>query len=136
MEFYIWMAGSLPFILLGSIHLIYTFSTNKFSTRNSQLEAEMKVSSPILTSQTTMWKAWIGFNGSHSLGAIYFGIINFCLAAIHATILRHPIFILINLMTVAFYLWLAIRYWFSIPLKGIIIAFVLMLVASVMFLVN
>lgn len=136
MEFYLWMAGSLPFIILGSIHLIYTFFTNKFSTRNPQLETEMKVSSPVLTSKTTVWKAWIGFNASHSLGAIYFGWINVFLAGIHAPILYNPVFILLNLGTVAFYLWLAIRYWFSIPLGGISIAFLCFLFASVMILVR
>jgi hypothetical protein len=129
MEFYLWMAGSLPFIILGSIHLIYTFFTNKFSTRNPQLEAEMKVSSPVLTNQTSMWKAWIGFNASHSIGAMYFGLINFSLAAIHAPFLFHPIFMVLHICTVAFYLWLGIKYWFSIPLTGIAISSILFLIA-------
>jgi hypothetical protein len=134
MEFYFWMAGSLPFIILGMIHLLYTFFTNKLSVRNGQVEAEMKASSPVLTHKTTMWKAWIGFNGSHSLGAIYFGLINFYLAAIHTPILGHPYFILVNLANVAFYLWLAIRYWFYIPLRGICISLVLFLIAGFLFL--
>lgn len=134
MEYYIWMAGSLPFIILGTIHLLYTFFSNKFSVRNGQVEAEMKASSPVLTAKTTMWKAWIGFNASHSLGAIYFGLINFSLAAIHAPILGHPYFIFVHLATVAFYLWLARRYWFSIPRTGIFISFVLFLISGTLFL--
>ena len=129
MEFYFWMAGSLPFIILGSIHLIYTFFTNKFSTRNPQVELEMKASSPILTNKTTMWKSWIGFNGSHSIGAMYFGLINFSLAALQAPFLFYPIFIFLNISTVAFYVWLGIRYWFSIPLTGIAISSILFLIA-------
>jgi hypothetical protein len=123
------MAGSLPFILLGSIHLFYTFFTNKFSTRNPQLEVEMKVSSPVLTSKTTMWISWIGFNASHSMGSIYFGLINFSLAGIHASFLFSSVFILLNFCTVVFYLWLGIKYWFSIPLTGIAISSILFLIA-------
>ena len=29
--------------------------------------------SPVITRETTMWKAWVGFNASHSFGAILFG---------------------------------------------------------------
>jgi hypothetical protein len=43
---------------------------------------EMKTSFPILTKKTTMWKAWTGFNASHSSGAMFIGIINFYLAFI------------------------------------------------------
>lgn len=136
MEYYIWMAGSLTLLILGSIHLIYTFFTNKFSTRNPALEEEMKVSSPVLTNETTMWKAWIGFNGSHSSGVIYFGLVNFYLAAMKASILFNPVLILVNFGAVSFYLWLAIKYWFSIPLKGICIAFVLFVISIALILVR
>jgi hypothetical protein len=30
----------------------------------------MKATSPVLTKETTLWNAWIGFNASHSLGAM------------------------------------------------------------------
>ena len=41
----------------------------------------MKFSFPNLTRKTTMWKAWIGFNASHSAGGIFIGISNFYVAA-------------------------------------------------------
>ena len=73
---YLWELGSLIILLLGSIHLFYTFFSNKFSSKNEGLIAEMKISYPILTKETTMWRGWIGFNASHSSGAIFIGIIN------------------------------------------------------------
>ncbi len=132
MEYFVWMAGSLPFIILGSIHLIYTCFTDKFSPRNPVIEKEMKVSSPVLTEETTMWKAWIGFNASHSLGAIYFGLTNFFLACNYSPVLYSPFFVLLNFGTVVFYFWLAIKYWFSVPLTGIFIALVLFTISVVM----
>lgn len=136
MEFYIWMAGSLPFIILGLIHLLYTFFTNKFSSRNPRLEADMKASSPLLTKEISMWSAWIGFNASHSSGAMYIGIVNFLVAAFHLPILYNPVFVVLNLSTVAFYLWLAKKYWFSTPLYGITISFVFFVAATLVMLVR
>src|SRR4249919_1100087 len=102
-EKYLWIAGSLPFIILGSIHLLYTFFTNKFSSRNRLVNEEMKTSFPILTKETTMWKAWMGFNASHSSGAIYIGIINFVVAVQYPAVLNSAIFLIINMITVLFY---------------------------------
>ncbi|MEO6229503.1 MAG: hypothetical protein ABIP10_05205 [Ferruginibacter sp.] len=122
LEQYLWIAGSLPFIVLGAIHLLYTFFTNKFSTRNKALEEEMKTSFPVLTRQTTMWKAWIGFNASHSSGAIYIGLINFIAAIQYSGVLQSPVFIALNMTTVFFYCWLGKKYWFSTPFTGILIS--------------
>jgi hypothetical protein len=112
----------LPFIVLGGIHLFYTFFSNKFSSRNKLVDLEMKTSFPILTKETTMWKAWTGFNASHSSGAIYIGVINLVLALQYFSIITNPVFLILNIVTVSFYLWLAKRYWFSTPFKGILIA--------------
>ncbi|MES2780302.1 MAG: hypothetical protein V4651_10440, partial [Bacteroidota bacterium] len=76
----LWAIGSLIITILGSLHLYYTFFTDKFSSRNEKMIDEMKSSSPLLTPKTTMWKAWIGFNASHSSGAIFIGIINLYIA--------------------------------------------------------
>jgi tellurite resistance protein TehA-like permease len=62
---YLWEIGSIVIVILGSIHLYYIFFTNKFSSRNEKMIEEMKSSSFILTKETTMWNAWIGFNASH-----------------------------------------------------------------------
>ena len=121
-EKYLWIAGSLPFIILGAIHLLYTFFTNKFSSRNKLIDEEMKTSFPVLTKETTMWKAWTGFNASHSSGAIYIGIINLFLSIQYFFIVANPVFLFLNTVTVLFYLWLAKKYWFSTPFKGILFA--------------
>ena len=133
-EKYLWIAGSLPFIILGTIHLLYTFFTNKFSSRNKTLDQEMKVSFPVLTKATTMWKAWMGFNASHSSGAMYIGVINFFVAIQYTSILENSLFLLLNIITVLFYLWLGKKYWFKIPFTGVLISTVCFITAAVIIL--
>jgi hypothetical protein len=119
---YLWIAGSFPFILLGTIHLVYTFFSQKLSARDTTLNETMKKVHPVLTTQTTMYRAWTGFNASHSAGAIYIGVVNTILAIAYCAVLQHPFIMLLNIITVLFYVWLAKRYWFSIPLKGMSLA--------------
>jgi hypothetical protein len=133
-EKYLWIAGSLPFIILGTMHLLYTFFTNKFSSRNKTLDEEMKISFPVLTKATTMWKAWIGFNASHSSGAMYIGIINLFVAIQYTSILENYLFLLLNIVTVLFYLWLGKKYWFKIPFTGVLISAVCFFAAAVIIL--
>lgn len=119
---YLWIAGSLPFMLLGTIHLLYTFFSKKLSARDAALNEAMKNIHPVITRQTTMARAWTGFNASHSSGAIYIGIINTILAVEFPSVLQHPVVMLLNVSTVLFYLWLSKKYWFSTPFKGMMIA--------------
>jgi hypothetical protein len=108
---------------LGVIHLVYTFSGGKFSPRDPQVEAGMRATSPRLTRQTTMWKAWVGFNASHSLGVIVFAALYLTLAIGHPeTLARSPALLGIALATGLAYLALARAYWFRVPFTGILIA--------------
>lgn len=121
---YIWLFGASFFLILGTIHLLYTFYSNKFSSKNKKVIEEMKSSRLILTKETTIWKAWIGFNASHSSGAMFIGIINIYLALFYFnTVVNNPFFYLINIITTFFYLWLAKKYWFKIPFLGILTTF-------------
>ena len=116
---YIWEFGSIILIILGTIHLAYTFFTNKFSSKNKKVITEMKSSHPNLTKETTIWKAWIGFNASHSIGVIFIGIINLYLAFEYFSILQSDhFFFIFNILTISFFVWLAKLYWFKIPLIG------------------
>lgn len=120
---WLWITGSLIFLLLGSAHLFYTFFSNKFMAKNPGTVTEMKNTYPLLTNQTTMWKAWVGFNASHSLGAIFLGIINIVLAAQYFPVLEQSGSLLsLTFFTSAFYLFLAKRYWFRVPFRGIFFA--------------
>src|SRR5262249_49978574 len=69
------LASAAIIATLGSIHLWLTFVGPKLRPRDPELESRLKAVSPVITSQTTMWKAWIGFNASHSFGMLLFGAI-------------------------------------------------------------
>ena len=72
---------------LGAIHLSDTFASDKLLPRDPDRKPRLEAISPVLTSQTTMWKAWIGFNASHSLCALLFGAVYGDLALFHLPVL-------------------------------------------------
>jgi len=131
----LWIIGAFIVLTLGTFHLAYTFFTDKFSSRNANVVEEMKNSYPRLTNKTTLWKAWIGFNASHSTGAIFIGLVNIILAVQYFPLLKQSYFLLtLNILTIAFYLFLAKQYWFKIPFTGILIT-LLCFVASVIIMI-
>lgn len=122
--------GSTVILALGMAHLLLTFRGNKLHPRDATLEASMKEVSPILTRQTTMWKAWVGFNASHSFGAILFGLVYGYLALVHGPLLfGSPFLLTVGLVFLGGYLFLARRYWFSVPFRGIVLATTLYVLA-------
>jgi hypothetical protein len=129
----LWLAGSAIFFILGTVHLCYTFFTTKFDPRNKNLIEEMKNTSPRLTNETTMWKTWTGFNASHSAGAIFIGLINSILALENFSVIENSFLLsLCTILTTVFYLWLAKKYWFSIPYTGILIAVCCFIISPVL----
>jgi hypothetical protein len=134
---YIWYFGSLIFVTLGSIHLFYTFFSNKFSSKNEKALEEMKTSHPLISKETTLWKAWIGFNASHSSGAIFIGVMNiYVISNFYNTVENDAFFFLFNIVTVGFYLWLARRYWFNVPFFGILLTLICFLTSFALTLFN
>jgi xanthosine utilization system XapX-like protein len=112
-------------MLLGLLHLAFTYFGNKFHPRDNDLLARLKTTSPVISRQTSMWKAWIGFNASHSLGAILFGVVFSYLALRQPALLFHSwVLGLTGLVVLGAYLAMATLYWFSRPLQGISLAFV------------
>ena len=129
------VAASAAIILaLGILHLLYTFRGPKLLPRDPDLQTRMSEVSPVISRETTMWKCWVGFNASHSLGAILFGAVFGYLALWHGTMFFQSAFLQwLGLLTLAGYIFLAKRYWFSIPFRGIVLAtalYVLALVAN------
>jgi hypothetical protein len=125
-------ASAAIILLLGLIHLVYTFSGTKLHPRDAVLQARLKEVSPIITRETTMWKAWLGFNASHSYGAILFGLVYGYLALAHASFLFQSTFLLLlGLLLLTGYAFLGKVYWFSIPFRGIVLSTALYVAALV-----
>ena len=118
------IAASAAIILaLGCIHLLYTFTGNKLTPRESELEGRMKQVSPQISRETTMWKTWVGFNASHAGGAILFGLLYGYFALWHHDFLRNSVFLSgLGATWLVAYCVLGKRYWFSVPFRGIALA--------------
>jgi hypothetical protein len=115
--------GATIFGILGSIHLLYTFFTNKFDAFDPAATKAMRDTSPVLTKETTMWHAWIGFNASHSLGAMLVAAFYVPLVLINMEFIRESAWFSILPVVIGFsYLALAKKYWFKIPFVGILIS--------------
>jgi hypothetical protein len=125
-------ASAAIILLLGLVHLVYTFSGTKLHPRDAALQARLKEVSPIITRETTMWKAWIGFNASHSYGAILFGLVYGYLALAHSSFLLQSTFLLLlGLLLLAGYAFLGKVYWFSVPFRGIVLSTALYVAALI-----
>jgi hypothetical protein len=57
-------------LTLGAFHLLYTFRGPTLTPRDPTLQISMSQVSPVLTKETTMWRSWVGFNATHSMGLI------------------------------------------------------------------
>ena len=111
---------------LGLLHLVYTFHGAKLLPRDRELRAQMEHSALVLTRETNVWKAWIGFNASHSLGAMLFGTVYGDLALVRPGVLASSPFLLaVGAALLLAYAWLGRRYWFSVPFRGILLALAL-----------
>jgi hypothetical protein len=119
------LASAGVMLALGAVHWMYTFYGNQLAPRDAALQTSMREVSPVITRQTTMWKCWIGFNASHSLGAMLFGLIYGYLALMQPAMLFQSAFLpAVGLAVLTGYAVLGKRYWFSAPFRGIVVSFV------------
>lgn len=115
--------GASIFGILGVIHLLYTFFTNKFEAHDSSVTEAMKGTSPILTKETSVWDAWVGFNASHSLGAMLVAAVYIPLALFYFSVIQQSVwFAFLPTLVGLSYLVLAKKYWFRIPFFGVLFA--------------
>ena len=107
---------------LGIVHFVYTFWGPALTPRDPALQVSMNQISPAITKETTMWRAWVGFNASHSMGLILFGLV-LVLVLAHGQLLFQSRFLLVvGLATLGGFVVLCKVYFFSVPLAGISIS--------------
>jgi hypothetical protein len=108
---------------LGVVHLVHTFWGPNLTPRDPALEISMSQISPVITNETTMWRCWVGFNASHSMGLLLFGLVFGFLALAHGQLLfRSPFLLIVGLATLVGFVVLSKFYFFSAPLIGISIS--------------
>jgi hypothetical protein len=111
-----------PFVL-GTLHLAYTYSGPKLLPRDPAVIDAMKGMTLVITRETTVWKAWIGFNATHSMALMLFGLFYGYLAVAQPQVLFGSTFLqALGLATLVAFLVLARTNFFSVPLAGISIA--------------
>ena len=126
-------AGAAIVLVLGFLHLAYTFFTRKLNPRDEELETLMRQVSPRLTRQITMWKGWIAFNTTHSLGIILFGVIYGYFSLFAWTQFVHSAFFMgLGIAFFAANLLVAKKYMFRSPLMYLALATVLYVAGVVM----
>lgn len=109
--------------VLGVLHLVLTFRSTAFHPRDAELESEMKRVSPLISNETTMWKAGIGFHASHSIGAMLFGVVYTYLALEPNRLLFNSAFLLIvGVVYLVLLVILCRLYWVRLPSIGMLLA--------------
>jgi hypothetical protein len=118
--------GGAVFGVLGALHAIYTLLDVRNPRRLVPVDlsvAQAMANSAVRVSRggTDMWRAWIGFNFSHSLGVLLVGALAVW-AGSRAEAL--PIGIIMPVLTLigCVYLILALLYWFRTPAIGVAIS--------------
>src|SRR6185436_10875778 len=113
---YLFLLGALPFVFLGLAHAWHTpVSTEDergLSPRDPAYRQGMKEQTLVLTRRTNLWLTWVGFNFSHSLGAVLLGVV-VLLAGRSAVAFAANASVFVPLAVVVSLLYLAIglRYW-------------------------
>ena len=116
------LSASIVF-MLGAVHLAYTFRGPELTPRDPALQVSMTQISPVITKETTMWRCWVGFNASHSIGLILFGLVFGYLAIAQGQLLfRSPFLLIVGLAMLGGFVVLCKVYFFSAPLTGISIS--------------
>lgn len=121
------VAGGAIFAVLGALHALYTFLDEKRPRRLAPddpkvIEAMAASSVRLSRGGTTMWRAWVGFNYSHSLGAAMFGAACILLGLTLKVYAPPRAFLFVPVAIGSLYALLAVRYWFRIPVIGIALA--------------
>lgn len=121
------VAGGSVFLILGLLHAAYTLSDEKRPRRivpddPKVIEAMAASKVRIARGGTTVWRAWIGFNLSHSLGAVMFGAACLIAGLLLKTLSPPRAALFIPVAIASLYALLAVRYWFRIPVIGTALA--------------
>jgi len=128
---YLFIAGSIPFVVLGLAHIAWSivdaYRPTKIVPGDADLVDRMKAGRLVITRETTVWRAWIGFNISHGIGVFLFGLVVFlaALAGFEASLAALPWLFYGSPAVAAVYLVLSLKYWFRVPATGSAIGAVL-----------
>jgi hypothetical protein len=130
--------GGGVFVLLGLLHTLYTYLDIDRPRRlvpqdPAVMQAMAKSNLRLSGTGTTMWRAWVGFNFSHSIGVILFGTICIGAGSVLGTMVLPAWILFLFVVIASIYLAVGQLYWFRIPVAGIVLAEVCLLIAWLMY---
>jgi hypothetical protein len=115
--------GGAVFSALGALHAIYTYLDIRDPRRLVPVDPSVgqAMANSVLRlsgGATDMWRAWVGFNFSHSVGVFLVGAIGIWAGCRIKTL---PIHIIAPVLTLigCIYEVLALLYWFRAPAVGV-----------------
>jgi hypothetical protein len=122
------------FVTLGVAHGALTLQDlvrpRSFTPTDDAVRAAMERARMRIAPQVSIWRAWLGFNLSHSLGLILFGGLLLVLTIDDVQFFEQRAAVrLIPAAVAALYALLGLRFWFWIPATGAIVATVALLAA-------
>jgi hypothetical protein len=130
MSRWLFLAGALPFVFLGTVHVLETprrpADRRGLSPADPLVADAMTATGVRMTARTTLWLAWVGFNLSHSLGAILFGVVALLVGRSDASFAANAaVFGPLAVVVSATYVAIGLRYWFRAPITGCAVGFAL-----------
>jgi hypothetical protein len=133
---YLFLAGSLPYLLLGTAHALATplrpADRRGLAPADPRLSETMARTPLRMTRRTDMWRAWIGFNFSHGLGLVVLGALILLIGRSEVAFrAQASLFVPFALLASCAYLLLATKYWFRTPIIGCALSLALFLGAWV-----
>lgn len=131
------MAGGAIFVVLGVLHGVYTFldlgRPRRLAPANAELIEEMRKTRVRLRKDArNFWLSYLGFNFSHSLGALFFGAVTIATAALEPSLVGSPLIMMTFVAVALIYALLSHFFWFIVPLASSVLA--ALLFASAFFL--
>lgn len=117
------ITGCSVFVVLGFGHAALMVFTNKFEPRDPDLLERLKSGKTSLSKSGNLWRGIKGFHLSHSFGMAIFGAFYITLAVENNSYLKSSSALNVGLFLVpVVYVFLAHRYWFSVPRNCFVIA--------------
>lgn len=129
------IVAAFPFLLMGAWHGVLTLrdlkSPKAFVPRDPALLQAMQRSGIRLHRSINLWRAWLGFNFSHSLGLVLFGAMFMYVGVFEPALFVSSLGVQTIAVSIsALYLVLCVRFFFSTPAIGSAIGLISFLAAA------
>lgn len=129
------ITGASIFLILGILHGVLTLkdlrNPRTFTPPDEALRLAMQNSSIAIHPHTNLWRAWLGFNLSHSLGLLMFGGTFLAIGLFYFSIFAQILWVQICALYIsAIYLLMSLKFWFSQPAIAAGIAFTCFVLAA------